>query len=109
MPLTWEWDDLQSYYGTEISALPLNDNAVDINVTPGSVGSPCIAKLSPLNLVMRIVNTCRTTGAGTQRQLSVFKLINQNVLEVSGSMPDGGQGVLQTRSRSRIRRSFLWR
>ena len=29
VPGSWEWDDLQWYYGAEISALPLNDNAVD--------------------------------------------------------------------------------
>ncbi len=38
IPETWEWDDLQTYYGTEVSALPLNDNAIDISVMPGSVG-----------------------------------------------------------------------
>ena len=35
---TWEWNDLQWYYGAEISALPLNDNAVDLTVTPSSNG-----------------------------------------------------------------------
>ena len=35
IPEGWEWDDLQGYYGTEVSALPLNDNAVDLTVRPG--------------------------------------------------------------------------
>src|SRR5688572_16081036 len=30
IPGSWEWDDLQWYYGAEVSALPLNDNAVDL-------------------------------------------------------------------------------
>ena len=38
LPSTWEWDDLQSYYGAGISALPLNDNAVDVSVVAGSAG-----------------------------------------------------------------------
>ncbi|CAN5458476.1 D-alanyl-D-alanine carboxypeptidase/D-alanyl-D-alanine-endopeptidase [soil metagenome] len=89
LPGTWEWDDLQSYYGTEISALPLNDNAIDVSVTPGSAGNQCIARTLPINLIVRIVNRCFTTAKGTSRQLSVVKLMNQNVLEIRGSMPAG--------------------
>ncbi|MFL6229510.1 MAG: D-alanyl-D-alanine carboxypeptidase, partial [Pyrinomonadaceae bacterium] len=32
----WEWDDLQWEYGAPISALTVNDNAVDIFVKPGA-------------------------------------------------------------------------
>src|SRR5258706_5644329 len=41
LPGSWEWDDLQSYFGAEISALPINDNAVDISVAPGAGKSAC--------------------------------------------------------------------
>lgn len=91
LPETWEWDDLQSYYGAEISALPLNDNAVDISVLPGSRGNQCIARISPINQVMRIVNRCITGAAGSNRELRVFKQIDQNVVEVSGTLPAGGE------------------
>src|SRR5262245_19054913 len=30
----WEWDDLQFYYGAEVSALTVNDNAITYVVTP---------------------------------------------------------------------------
>ncbi|HEX9962832.1 MAG TPA: D-alanyl-D-alanine carboxypeptidase, partial [Pyrinomonadaceae bacterium] len=36
VPGSWEWDDLQWYYGAEVSALPLNDNALDLSVKPAS-------------------------------------------------------------------------
>src|SRR5215204_1390364 len=61
IPTGWEWDDLQWYYGAEVSALPLNDNALDLTVKPGSVGAPCTVNLLPFNSVVRIINTCRTT------------------------------------------------
>ncbi len=32
----WEWDDLQWYYGAEISALSVNDNAIDLTVRPAT-------------------------------------------------------------------------
>jgi D-alanyl-D-alanine carboxypeptidase/D-alanyl-D-alanine-endopeptidase (penicillin-binding protein 4) len=56
IPSSWEWDDLQWYYGAEVSALPLNDNAVDLSVTPGPVGYACAVKLSPYNPVFRVKN-----------------------------------------------------
>jgi serine-type D-Ala-D-Ala carboxypeptidase/endopeptidase (penicillin-binding protein 4) len=92
IPAGWEWDDLQWYYGAEISALPLNDNALDLSVKPASVGAPCVVKLLPLNRVMRIINTCRTTASGVKRDLTVKKDLDQNVLEISGTMPLGDKG-----------------
>jgi D-alanyl-D-alanine carboxypeptidase/D-alanyl-D-alanine-endopeptidase (penicillin-binding protein 4) len=89
IPTTWEWDDLQWYYGAEISALPLNDNAVDLAVTPGNVGGPCIVNISPINTLFQIINTCTTTAASTKRSLGVNKRIDRNVLEISGTMPVG--------------------
>lgn len=93
IPLSWEWDDLQWYYGAEISALPLNDNALDLSVTPSSaVGMSCIVRLLPFNPVMRIVNRCATTASSVKRDLTVKKDLDQNVLEISGTMPVGDKG-----------------
>ena len=30
----WTWDDLQHYYGAEVSALTVEDNAVNLLVSP---------------------------------------------------------------------------
>lgn len=92
IPDTWEWDDLQAYYGAEVSALSINDNAVDLAVTPGSVGSPCIANIAPANTLFQISNTCVTTNGGSRRDLSVVKKIDRNILEISGTMPAGDNG-----------------
>ena len=32
----WKWEDLQWWYGAEVSALTVNDNALDLSVKPGS-------------------------------------------------------------------------
>ncbi|MEP7212936.1 MAG: D-alanyl-D-alanine carboxypeptidase/D-alanyl-D-alanine-endopeptidase [Acidobacteriota bacterium] len=87
LPLTWEWDDLQWYYGAEVSALPLNDNAVDLAVTPGPVGYGCTVRITPVNLLIRVTNTCTTGAAGSKRTLTIVKKIDQNVLEISGNLP----------------------
>ena len=75
IPSGWEWDDLQWYYGAEVSALPINDNAVDLTVRPGPAGYPCSVTLSPYNPIFRVKNLCTTTAAGTLRTLKIEKAL----------------------------------
>lgn len=92
IPGSWEWDDLQWYYGAEISALPLNDNALDLSVLPGPVGYQCSVRLLPVNPVMRVINQCTTTGTGARRDMRITKKLGQNILEITGSLPAGDGG-----------------
>ncbi|MEP6900895.1 MAG: D-alanyl-D-alanine carboxypeptidase/D-alanyl-D-alanine-endopeptidase [Actinomycetota bacterium] len=92
IPAGWEWDDLQWYYGAEVSALPLNDDALDLSVKPALINAPCIVQLLPFNSIMRVVNTCITTASGVKRDLTVKKDLDRNVLEISGTMPVGDKG-----------------
>lgn len=91
IPQTWEWDDLQFYYGAEVSALPVNDNAVSVAVTPGATGGPCVVTVTPPNTLFQINNLC-TTG-GSRRTASVVKKIDRNVLDVTGTVPSGDDGL----------------
>ena len=92
IPQSWEWDDLQWYYGAEISALPLNDNAVSLKVKPGPSGYPCSVQLVPANPVIRVINSCMTSAAGTHRTLRIEKKLTQNIIEISGNLPVGNAG-----------------
>lgn len=92
LPTGWEWDDLQWYYGAEVSALPINDNAISLTVKPSSVGYQCAAKMTPFNLVMRFQNRCVTTAAGTERTLRIEKKIGENLIEITGNLPLGDRG-----------------
>ncbi|HUS11720.1 MAG TPA: D-alanyl-D-alanine carboxypeptidase, partial [Pyrinomonadaceae bacterium] len=39
----WEWEDLQWWYGAEVSSLTVNDNALDLSIKPGAqVGAPAV-------------------------------------------------------------------
>lgn len=87
IPPTWEWDDLQWRDGSEVSALPINDNDVDLSIKPGAPGEPCVVKITPPNTLFKIENVCTTSAAGTKRQLTVNKRLDQNYLWVGGSMP----------------------
>ena len=92
VPGEWEWEDLQWDYGAEISALPLNDNAIDLSVKPGPAGFACAVKMSPFNPVVRIVNQCMTSPAGTLRTLKIEKKVDRNLIEITGSLPVGNSG-----------------
>lgn len=92
IPGSWEIDDLQWYYGAEISALPLNDNAIDVSVKPGPVGYQCSIRLAPMNPIVRVINRCMTTTAGSTRDMRIVKNVGQNTLEISGSLPAENAG-----------------
>jgi len=87
IPPSWEWDDLQWYYGAEISALGVNDNAVELNITPSSLNQPCRVLASPINTIVKIVNRCLISQAGTKREIQIEKKLPQNIIEISGTMP----------------------
>ncbi|MGQ0541959.1 MAG: D-alanyl-D-alanine carboxypeptidase/D-alanyl-D-alanine endopeptidase [Blastocatellia bacterium] len=92
LPGSWEWDDLQFYYGSEISALPLNDNVVEIVVNAGAAGSACSIRLTPANQIFTVINLCVTTAAGSVNTLRIIKKLDRNIIEVTGNIPANDNG-----------------
>jgi D-alanyl-D-alanine carboxypeptidase/D-alanyl-D-alanine-endopeptidase (penicillin-binding protein 4) len=89
----WEWDDLQWWYGAEVSALSINDNAVDLTVKPGPrVGDPCIITVGPSTELVTIVDRTKTSARGISRELAVHRPLGQNTIEVFGTMPTDDRG-----------------
>lgn len=89
----WSWADLQWYYGAEVSALSVNNNALDLFVKPGaSVGAQCSITTGPPVPFITINNRTTTTARGTKRELTVYRALNENVIEVGGSLPLDDQG-----------------
>jgi D-alanyl-D-alanine carboxypeptidase/D-alanyl-D-alanine-endopeptidase (penicillin-binding protein 4) len=107
IPAGWEWDDLQWYYGAEISALPVNDNAVDLTVKPASVNSPCIVQILPANAIIKIANRCATSAFGAKRDVQVLKKLDQNTIEISGTIPSGDKGFQGSIAVSRPAQLFV--
>jgi D-alanyl-D-alanine carboxypeptidase/D-alanyl-D-alanine-endopeptidase (penicillin-binding protein 4) len=86
----WEWDDLQWYYGAEISALTVNDNSLDLFVKPGQdIGSQAVITTGPVTPLVTIINHVITGARGTRRNVTVVRPLGTNTLEVSGSVPLG--------------------
>jgi len=89
----WEWDDLQWWYGAEVSALTINDNSVDLSVKPGArAGDPAVITIGPSVPLVTVVDRTRTVARGQGRELSVHRPLGQNVIEVRGQMPLDDRG-----------------
>ncbi len=96
----WEWEDLQWWYGAEVSALTVNDNSLDLFVKPGpKVGAPAVVTTGPPDPLLTIMNHAVTTASGTKRDLTIYRALGTHVLEVVGSIPvddkgySGGVGI----------------
>ncbi|MCL4788170.1 MAG: D-alanyl-D-alanine carboxypeptidase/D-alanyl-D-alanine-endopeptidase [Verrucomicrobia bacterium] len=84
----WDCDDLQYYYGAEISALTINDNTLQLSVKPGeTAGVSCKLALVPATSYLILSNRTETVQAGGRREISLYRPLGQNVLYVSGQLP----------------------
>jgi D-alanyl-D-alanine carboxypeptidase/D-alanyl-D-alanine-endopeptidase (penicillin-binding protein 4) len=84
----WEWDDLQYYYGAEISALTINDNTLQLRVKPGdAIGAACRLSLFPATSHLTLSNRTQTVAKGQKRSINLRHPLAENVIYVSGQMP----------------------
>ena len=90
----WEWDDLTWSYGAPVSALSINDNAIDLNVRPGDrVGAPVTYTTGPpSSSFLTIVNRATTSERGSRSGLRIYRGLGANTLELSGTLPLGDAG-----------------
>jgi D-alanyl-D-alanine carboxypeptidase/D-alanyl-D-alanine-endopeptidase (penicillin-binding protein 4) len=83
----WQWEDLQWGFGAEVSALSVNDNLVNVSITPGrAVGASAVVSIEPPDPLLTINNHVTTTVKGTRRNLLVHRVLNSNVVEIQGSI-----------------------
>ncbi|MEP7340655.1 MAG: D-alanyl-D-alanine carboxypeptidase/D-alanyl-D-alanine-endopeptidase [Acidobacteriota bacterium] len=88
---SWEWDDLQFYYGAEVSALTVNDNCVSFTVTPaGKVGEKPTITIQPQTAYVKIINNSKTAEGGRTR-IGVNRPLDSNTVEFFGTIPRTAQ------------------
>ncbi len=89
----WNWEDLQWWYGAEVTALSANDNALDLFVRPGSaVGAAAVITTGPPDPLLTIVNRVVTGARGSKRELALHRRLGGDVLEIQGSVPLDDRG-----------------
>jgi D-alanyl-D-alanine carboxypeptidase/D-alanyl-D-alanine-endopeptidase (penicillin-binding protein 4) len=86
----WAWDDMNYYYGAEISALTINDNILRATVQPGAnIGDPCKLYVAPATSYITFSNRTETIAANGNRDITFYRPVSGNVIYVSGRMPLG--------------------
>jgi D-alanyl-D-alanine carboxypeptidase/D-alanyl-D-alanine-endopeptidase (penicillin-binding protein 4) len=86
---TWEWEDIQFDYGTSVNSLILNQNAVELTLSPQQPGQPLRVSWSDAiaSRQWKIENQSMTTEAGTPNSVTVTAVLGQPVLRVKGQLP----------------------
>ena len=82
------WNNIQSGYGTGVSALTLDDNEVRLRIVPGAGGQPPTVEALPY---YELVNAATTVGAGGETSLRVHRLPGSRTLRLSGTIPAGAE------------------
>ncbi len=84
----WEWEDLQFYYGASVNSLILNQNTVELKLSPQQVGEPLQMSWSDVlaQRQWRIQNESVTSEAGTPNSVSVTGILGQPILKVKGQL-----------------------
>ncbi|MDQ3820527.1 MAG: D-alanyl-D-alanine carboxypeptidase/D-alanyl-D-alanine-endopeptidase, partial [Acidobacteriota bacterium] len=90
----WLWDDVQWYFGAEVSALTINDNAVSVSVIPSNKsGEAAEVKLKPETSYVQIKNETSIAEKGAPASLGVTRGLSDNLVRVWGDFPSGGRGL----------------
>ena len=86
----WTANDLNDYYGAEISAISLEDNYAELRLTPGAkVGDACSFALLQPQTGLVIDNRVTTVAKGGKRSVEATRVIGENVVHVFGELPVG--------------------
>jgi D-alanyl-D-alanine carboxypeptidase/D-alanyl-D-alanine-endopeptidase (penicillin-binding protein 4) len=84
--------------GVVISPIVLNDNLVDVTVTPRSDGAPALLTVSPPTAYVRFINKVVTAAAGTRPRIrwssDSMRTDGSRVVVASGVFPRGAAPIL---------------
>lgn len=83
----WEWDDLEFYYGAEVSALTVNDNCLSFTITPAKkLGEKPVIATQPQTAYIKVINNAKTVESGPLR-IRFNRPLDSNTVEFYGSIP----------------------
>ncbi|MFQ3581757.1 D-alanyl-D-alanine carboxypeptidase/D-alanyl-D-alanine-endopeptidase [Chloracidobacterium validum] len=86
----WGWDDLQWYYGAEVSALSAADNHVTLTVAPTRPGEKVAVTFTPATNYVTIRNEAVTSAGKETDTFGIHRGLADNVIELYGALPPNG-------------------
>lgn len=87
----WKGYDLSAWWAAPFGALSLNDNCVDLTVSPGPEGQPCKITLAPDTSYLTIVNQTRSTLRTVRTTFGFSRAPETNTITLRGDV--GGRAL----------------
>lgn len=102
----WLWNDVQWYFGAEVSALSINGNETTLTVTPGSrAGDDVNVRFDIPTDYFHVQNDADTLERGTPTTIGITRGLSDNEFRIWGQFPAGGRGFS---ARLAAHRPALW-
>lgn len=102
----WLWNDIQWYFGAEVSALSVNGNEVKVKIEPASKSSAATSiKLEPDTDYLRIRDETNVVERGEHATLGITRGLSDNEVRVWGNFPVGGSALS---ARLSVHQPALW-
>lgn len=101
----WTWDDLNYYYGAEVSALTHEDNVVDLVFKPTAQGQPVTFTAKPATQFLQFINRTATGTNGGKRSVELYRPLAQNTVYLHGSLAADDKGLTDAMP---VPRPALW-
>lgn len=102
----WLWNDVQWYFGAEVSALSVNSNEVTVGIRPATkAGAATSIKLDPDTDYVRLRDETNVVESGRPATLGITRGLSDNEVRVWGDFPAGSRGLSVRLS---VHRPALW-
>lgn len=102
----WLWNDVQWYFGAEVSALSIGGNEISLTVAPANKpGETATVELEPATDYVRLKNETMTVERGQPATIGINRGLSDNVVRVWGDFPSTGRGF---NARLAVHKPALW-
>lgn len=102
----WLWNDVQWYFGAEVSALSIGGNEISLNLAPGAqLSGPARLKVIPETNYVQVINDAQTAAQNKPTTIGVNRGLSDNVFRVWGDFPLKSRGF---NARLAIHQPALW-
>ncbi|VXD17781.1 D-alanyl-D-alanine carboxypeptidase/D-alanyl-D-alanine endopeptidase [Planktothrix paucivesiculata] len=90
---TWQWEDVQAGYGAPINSLILNQNSLDLKLTPQAVGQPLkVTWVRPEQSTgWTIENQTKTVKENEPEFVRIGRDFSQPIIRISGQLRVNGE------------------
>lgn len=88
----WQWNDLQWYFGAEPSALSIDENSIEVTMSPAAKkGESANVIVTPNQNFVRVTNSATTGETDSITTIGIIRGLSDNNVLVWGGFPVGGR------------------